>query len=156
MSPDTCNDQLTVATTHCPTWIFYVLFCSIVLSNGLCCYSVFCVVWLVGFSDIWACHVYCKGDTCPVYVKVKVLLWNVNGLSRAKMESEYFLSNIVVNDIVFLYESWTSSNSKNDLSGYVCHHIYRNVQHRNARRCSGGVVLYYKDSIKYGIEIIKT
>ena len=48
---------------------------------------------------------YCKGDTCPVYVKVKVLLWNVNGLSRAKMESEYFLSNIVVNDIVFLYES---------------------------------------------------
>ena len=47
-------------------------------------------------------------------------------------------------------------NSKIDLSGYVCHNIYRNFQHRNARRCSGGVVLSYKDSIKDGIEIIKT
>ena len=55
-----------------------------------------------------------------------------------------------------MYESWTSSKSKIDLSGYVCHNIYRNIQHRNARRCSGGVVLYYKDSIKDGIEIIKT
>ena len=72
------------------------------------------------------------------------------------MESEDFVSNIAVNDIVFLYESWTSSNSKIDLSGYVCHNIYRNFQHRNARRCSGGVVLYYKDYIKDGIEIIKT
>ena len=81
---------------------------------------------------------------------MKVLSWNVNGLSRAKMES---VSNIAVNDIVFLYESWTSSFSKIDLSGYVCHNIYRNFQHRNARRCSGGVVLYYKDSIKDGLKL---
>ena len=39
--------------------------------------------------------------------EVKVLSWNVNGLSRAKMESEDFVNNIAVNDIVFLYESWT-------------------------------------------------
>mgnify|MGYP000107865502 CR=1 FL=1 len=66
---------------------------------------------------------------------------HVNGLSRAKMESEDFVSNIAVNDIVILYESWTSSNSKINLSGYVCHNIYRNFQHRNASRCSGGVVI---------------
>ena len=79
---------------------------------------------------------------------MKVLSWNVNGLSRAKIESEDFVNNIAVNDIVFLYESWTS-NSKIDLSGYVCHNFYRNAQHRNARRCSGGVVPYYNDSIKH-------
>ena len=47
-------------------------------------------------------------------------------------------------------------NSKIDLSRQMCHNIYRNFQHRNARRRSRGVVLYYKDSIKDGIESIKT
>ena len=43
-------------------------------------------------------------------------------------------------------------NSKIDISRYMCHNIYRNIQHKNARRRSRGVVLYYKD----GIESIKT
>jgi len=43
---------------------------------------------------------------------------------------------------------------KNDLSGYVCHNIYRNVQHRHARRYNRVVVLYYNNSIKDVIEII--
>ena len=54
---------------------------------------------------------------------MKVLSWNVNGLSRAKMESEDFVSNIAVNDIVFLYESWTSSNivMLGDAVGALCY-----------------------------------
>lgn len=36
--------------------------------------------------------------------EVKVLSWYVNGLSRAKMESENFVNTIAENDIVFSYE----------------------------------------------------
>ena len=54
---------------------------------------------------------------------MKVLSWNVNGVSWAKMESEDFVSNIVVNDSKFLYESWTSSNIEmlGDAVGALCY-----------------------------------
>ena len=58
-------------------------------------------------------------------------------------------------DIIFLYETWTSSKSNVELSGCTAHNFYRQFQHRNARRCSGGLVLYYKDSLKDGISIVK-
>jgi len=56
---------------------------------------------------------------------------------------------------MFLYETCTYSNSNVELSGYTTHNFYRQFQHRNARRCSGGLVLYYKDSLKDGISIVK-
>ena len=58
-------------------------------------------------------------------------------------------------DIIFLYETWTSSKSNVELSGCTANNFYRQFQHRNARRCSGGLVLYYKDSLKDGISIMK-
>jgi len=33
--------------------------------------------------------------------------------------------------------------------------LYRKIQHRNARRCSGGVILYYREHLKHGIEVVK-
>ena len=33
--------------------------------------------------------------------------------------------------------------------------MYRKFQHRNARRCSGGVILYYREHLKHGIEVVK-
>ena len=41
------------------------------------------------------------------------------------------------------------------LSGYTAHNFYRQFQHRNARRCSGGLMLYYWGSLKDGISIVK-
>ena len=64
------------------------------------------------------------------------------------------MSIISENDIVFLYESWTSSSSDIDLSGYISHNFYRKFKHRNAKRSSGGIAIYYKDSLKNGIEIV--
>ena len=54
-----------------------------------------------------------------------------------------------------MYESWASNSSKIDLSGYVCHNLYRTFQHRQAKRSSGGIALYYKESIKNGIQIVR-
>ena len=58
-------------------------------------------------------------------------------------------------DICFLYESWCDSNSNINLNGYISHNFYRTFQHRRARRNSGGIVLYYKEQLKDGIQIIK-
>lgn len=57
---------------------------------------------------------------------------------------------------LFLYESWTHKDSNIDLAGYAAHNLYRKFQHKNARRHSGGIVLYYKEHLKPGITIIRT
>ena len=57
--------------------------------------------------------------------------------------------------MIFLYETWTSSKNNVKLSGYTAHNFYRQFQHRNARRCSGGLMLYYWGSLKDGISIVK-
>ena len=80
----------------------------------------------------------------------------MNGLSDQKLESSDFVNILVKNDIIFLFESWTGPKSHVDLSGYVCHNFYRTFQHRHARRRSDGVVLYYRESLKDGIKIVKS
>ena len=41
------------------------------------------------------------------------------------------------------------------LNGYISHNFYRKFQHRRAKRCSGGICLYYKECIQDGISIVK-
>jgi len=81
--------------------------------------------------------------------------WNVHGLTRDKRDDAEFVKILSQNDIVFLYETWTNANSNVDLSGFVSHNFYRKFQHRNAKRASGGIVLYYRDSIKDGVSVVK-
>jgi hypothetical protein len=56
---------------------------------------------------------------------------------------------------VFLYEAWTNQKSNIDLNGYVSLSFYRKFQHRNAWRSSGWVAVYYHESLKDGIQIIR-
>lgn len=58
-------------------------------------------------------------------------------------------------DIVFLYETWTSSKSDISVKGYISHNFYRKFKHRKAKRCSGGIAVYFKESIKDGISVVK-
>ena len=83
---------------------------------------------------------------------IKVLAWNCNGLTAEKRQNEDFSNILRENDIVYLLESWTSSNS--DIE-YVKHNFYRKFRHRNTRRNSGGIVLYYKAGLKDGITIVR-
>ena len=59
------------------------------------------------------------------------------------------------NDIVFLLEAWTSKDCDIEFNGYVKHNFYRKFRHRNTRRNSGGIVLYYKTGLKDGITIVR-
>ena len=87
---------------------------------------------------------------------LKILTWNCNGLTKEKRENDDFTNFLTKYDLLILLESWTSKCSKIELNGYVKHNFYRKFKHRNARRNSGGIVIYYKDYLSPGIQIIKT
>ena len=55
----------------------------------------------------------------------------------------------------FLSETWTSKDSEIELDGYCCFNFYRKFRHRRAKRNSGGIVLYCKNTIKNGVTIVK-
>ena len=52
-------------------------------------------------------------------------------------------------------KTWTNSSSNINLNGYISHNLYRKFQHRNARRSSGGIAIYFKDHLENGINIVK-
>ena len=54
-----------------------------------------------------------------------------------------------------MYESWTHNKSDIKLNGYESFNFYRRFQNRRANRCSGGIVLYLKDSISDGKKVVK-
>ena len=86
---------------------------------------------------------------------MKIASWNVHGLTRNKLQNTDFINTICKNDIIFLYEIWTSKNSSLQINGFECYNFYRRYQSRRANRSSGGVVLYIRNSIAKGIEIVK-
>ena len=54
-----------------------------------------------------------------------------------------------------MYESWTQKKSDIDINGYKCFNLYRNFQNRRANSCSGGIVLYIRDSISDGVKLVR-
>ena len=86
---------------------------------------------------------------------MKVLSWNVNGLTEDKLQDDDFLNLISGYDVIFLYESWTREDSKIEIPGYSSYNFYRTFQHGRARRCSGGVVVYIRQHYQDSIELVK-
>jgi exonuclease III len=81
--------------------------------------------------------------------------WNVNGLDKHKLEDNNFINRLCVHDIIFLYESWCGINSIIEIDGYKCFNFYRKFRSRRAKRFSGGIALYLKDSIANGASIVE-
>jgi exonuclease III len=54
-----------------------------------------------------------------------------------------------------LYETWSKASSDITLNGYKSYNFYRKYQHRNARRSSGGIAIYFKEHLNDGISIIR-
>lgn len=82
--------------------------------------------------------------------------WNVEGLSNEKKNNKDFSDFITGFDLICLYETWTSKNSKIDLIGYSKPiHSYRRFQNKRAKRASGGLLIYIKDSIRKGVKLVK-
>ena len=59
------------------------------------------------------------------------------------------------NDIIALSESLTDINFDSDLCNFTCNNFYGKFRQRNAKRNSGGTVLYIRDSILPGVSIVK-
>ena len=84
-----------------------------------------------------------------------MLVWNINGLTERKLNDSDFVSKITENDIIFLSESWTDKSSNIELNDFTCYNFYRKFKHRKAKRNSGGIVIYVRNTIKTGISIAK-
>ena len=69
--------------------------------------------------------------------QLRVISWNCNGLTKDRREDPGFVELLSSYDIVFINESWCSSNSDVQLSGSSHFNIYRTFQHKNARRKGG-------------------
>lgn len=53
-------------------------------------------------------------------------------------------------------ETWTAKKSKIDINGYANPiHSYRKIVNKKAKRNSGGLIVYIRDSIRKGIKLIK-
>lgn len=86
---------------------------------------------------------------------IRCLSWNIKGLSQDKQNDKDFVDYINEYDIVCFCEMWTGKNSLLNLNGYKLFHSYRRFQNRCAKRKSGGLVIYVKNSTKNGIKLIK-
>lgn len=85
-----------------------------------------------------------------------MLSWNINGLSTHKIGDIDFVKYICNYDIIFLYESWANEHTKININGYTCLNCFRKFQHKRSKRCSGGIVVYIKESLQKGISVVKT
>ena len=86
---------------------------------------------------------------------LKILVWNCNGLTNDKITEQEFIDLIKSSDITILSESWTNNFSEINIDGYLCHNLYRKFRHRNAKRNSGGIVVYINEKLSEGISIVK-
>ena len=87
---------------------------------------------------------------------ISILSRNVEGLTNEKKNNKDFSEFITKYDIICLYETWTSKTSKIDLIGYnKPNHSYRRFQNKRAKRASGGLVVYIRDSIRKGVKLMK-
>jgi exonuclease III len=75
-------------------------------------------------------------------------------LTEDKKNSKDFCDIISKYDIVCLSESWTTKNSKLSLNGYSYIDNYRKLIHKNAKRNSGGLVIYYRNNLKVSFKQI--
>ena len=58
--------------------------------------------------------------------------------------------------MICLTETWTSKRSNIDLKGYSNPiHSYHKVQNRRAKRNSGGIIIYIRDTLRKGVKLVK-
>ena len=86
---------------------------------------------------------------------MKIASWNVPGVTPNKLQNTDFINTLCKIDILSVYETWTSKDFSLQINGFECYNVYRRYQNRRAKRSSGGVVLYIRNSIAKGIDIVK-
>ena len=86
---------------------------------------------------------------------ISVLVWNCNGLTDRKLTDSEFISFLSNNDIIILSESWTDNDSSIDIENFTTYNFFRKFKHRKARRNSGGITIYVRNTCNEGVSIVK-
>ena len=68
-----------------------------------------------------------------------------------KLENQDFVNSINCFDIIILNETWTHKDSCLELDGFVCPFAKHRKKRHNAKRHSGGIVIFIKNQIKEGV-----
>ena len=84
--------------------------------------------------------------------KIKLAMWNINGLTQAKHTDDNFKTAVNSVDILFLVETWLSKNIEmKDM--YTFSHV--RPKHTKAKRFSGGITIIIRKELKSGVKIIQ-
>lgn len=82
-------------------------------------------------------------------------MWNCNGLTESKLSNNDFVRLLTDNDILVLTESWTGKHFENCFCDFTAFNFYRKFRHRRAKRNSGGIVIFIRDSILPGVSVVR-
>ena len=85
---------------------------------------------------------------------IKLISWNINGLSQEKLNDDVLGSMLKEYDIILLSETWTSIDDTFDLQGFSYYNYPRLSKHQAAKRNSGGLGIFVRNSIQEGVEIL--
>ena len=95
------------------------------------------------------------GNT-PRENSLTVCFWNIRGLYHYKLCKNICGSFLAEFDLILLCETWSENNNTFELDGCVYLDIYCNYKHRSARRGSGGIGIFVRNSMyRKGIELYR-
>ena len=89
------------------------------------------------------------------YKHLKLGVWNIEGLTRYKIEDPVFLSTVNNHDIFVLCETWTNSISNISIPNFENFAVHRPRRKANSRRDSGEVIVYLRNEISSGVKLLK-
>ena len=101
--------------------------------------------------DLPICHPVNDSRNSMKYVKV--LSWNIHGLSQDKLSDDILGTMLKGYDIILLSETWASDHDDFVLEGFEYHNYPRKCMHLNGARNSGGLGVFIRQSIREGIDI---
>ena len=89
-----------------------------------------------------------SNEICIVNGKMlKVMCWNIQGLSNNVISDDYFKQRIYKHDIVVLTETWLTDHIELYSDEYYNYHCIRPV-HTRARRPSGGITILLRHNLR--------
>lgn len=84
---------------------------------------------------------------------ISFLQWTVEGLAN-KLNDIEFIDFVSKYDILNFNETWKSQITDINIKGFDCFNCPRSTTNIKANRFSGGIVVYYKESLNCNIELV--
>ena len=78
---------------------------------------------------------------------IRILCWNIQGLSNDIIDNDYFRKCMNENDIIILTETWLSEHLDICDNEFYCYH-YMRPMHARARRPSGGISIMLRHQLR--------